>query len=422
MHAFKLEHCELGVATAATQIEGGRVASNWQRWADQGHIKDNTSPARATDHWNRVESDVALLGELGIRHYRLGLDWPRLEPRPGEFDAEAFEHYRRELILLREAGVRPLVTLHHFGNPLWFEDMGGFEHPDARSILRRFVGRVQDELGDQVDEWITINEPNIYAIFGYQDGGWPPGVRSLRRFLKVLSTLAAVHIDAYLLIHERRPDARVGLAHHLRVFRPANLINPLYRVLSLLIERIFQGAVVRATSVGAFAWPLPRPRGIRRGRYYDFHGVNYYSRSTISGFRDGVPAGVPINDLGWEIYPEGLVDVCRRIHRAHPAPIYITENGTADAGDVFRARYIYEHLAKIAASDLPIQRYYHWTFIDNWEWLEGESARFGLVALDFETQERTVRPSGRFFADVIANRGVTERAYDEFVSAQAYSV
>lgn len=127
-----------------------------------------------------------------------------------------------------------------------------------------------------------------------------------------------------------------------------------------------------------------------------------------------------MNGLGWEIYPAGLIEVAEWVHRRYPAPIYITENGTADAADNFRARFVCEHLAQIAGSDLPIERFYHWCFTDNWEWAEGEVPRFGLVHLDYDTQERTVRASGRFYADIITNSGVTEDAFERWVAGQEY--
>jgi beta-glucosidase len=148
--------------------------------------------------------------------------------------------------------------------------------------------------------------------------------------------------------------------------------------------------------------------------------LNYYTRGTVRGIGDGMATGVDANDLGWEVYPPGLLEVAARLHSRYPGPIWITENGTCDSHDAFRSRYLYEHLAQIAASDLPIERYYHWCFTDNWEWAEGEAARFGLVHLDFETQQRTIKESGRFYADIIANRGVTEAAYERYVAGRQY--
>lgn len=156
------------------------------------------------------------------------------------------------------------------------------------------------------------------------------------------------------------------------------------------------------------------------GRHYDWLGINYHSRTAVSGLDDGTFPNSPVNDLGWEVHPQGLVDVARWLHDRYPGPIWITENGTADNSDSFRSRYLYDHLRAIAGSGLPIERYYHWTFTDNWEWAEGQTARFGLVEVDFATQRRTVRPSGAFYADIIENSGVTPDAFARWVAPQRY--
>ena len=420
MPGFSLAGCALGVASAATQIEGGELDTNWHRWAASGGAPDGSSPARAADHWNRVGIDTALLAELGVRHYRLGIEWARVEPSPGQFDDAAIEHYRAELAGLREAGVRPLVTLHHFNLPAWLVDAGGWLGTDATDSFLRFVRRMVTALGDEVDEWIPINEPNVYATYGYLFGLWPPGDRSYRRTIAVLQTLAAAHIAAFQLIHELQPGARVGTAIHLRVFAPADRRNPIHQLGAKASDHLFQRAPLRAMSTGRFPLPLRRPSWVRPGRYYDFQGINYYTRSTVRGLADGVAENVDVNDLGWEIHPEGLAEVSGWVHAAYPGPIYITENGAADAADAFRARFLHDHLAVVAASELPIERYYHWCFTDNWEWAEGEVPRFGLVELDYETQERSVRESARFYADVIANSGVTADAYAHWVTGQEY--
>lgn len=420
MAAFELAGCELGVATAATQIEGGGADTTWHRWARSGQIKDGSSPVRGADHWNRVEEDVALMAELNVRHYRMGLEWARLEPSPGRFDADAIAHYRDEFAQLRAAGIRPLVTLHHFSEPGWFDDAGGWFAPGALPSFLRLVETCVREFGDLVEDWITINEPSVYATHAYLWGVWPPGQQSRLRMLRIIELLCAAHLAAYPLIHRLQPHARVGVAHHLRVFVPLDRRNPAHRASARIVSRVVQDAEVEVTSTGRSLFPVRAPRGTRPGRYVDFHGINYYSRSSITHLADGTAPGVPVNDLGWEIYPQGLVELAGALHRRLPAPIWITENGTADAADAFRARYLHDHLAAIAGSGLPIERYYHWCFTDNFEWAEGEAARFGLVALDYRTQERTVRESGRFFADVSANAGVTEAAYERWVAGQRY--
>ncbi|MFZ2539935.1 MAG: family 1 glycosylhydrolase, partial [Oscillospiraceae bacterium] len=159
---------------------------------------------------------------------------------------------------------------------------------------------------------------------------------------------------------------------------------------------------------------------IERGEYCDFIAVNYYTRSTVSGFGDGVREGAPKNDLGWEIYPEGIVRCTQKLYSLIKRPIYITENGTCDNTDVFRCRYIYEHLSVLCKSELPVERYYHWCFCDNFEWIEGESARFGLVHVDYETQKRTTKNAGDFYSEVIRAGGMTEEIYEKYVKNQEY--
>jgi beta-glucosidase len=175
-------------------------------------------------------------------------------------------------------------------------------------------------------------------------------------------------------------------------------------------------------SAGDFRRPLHNWGNMPKRPYADFIGLNYYSRSSVSGLADGVRDNCPKNDLGWEIYPEGLIRCAEELHSLLSCPIWVTENGTCDNGDRFRSRYIYDHLKVISESNLPFERYYHWCFCDNFEWLEGNSAKFGIVSVDPVTKERTVKKSGRFYSRVIAEGGVTQELYDEFVAGEKYDI
>ncbi len=413
--------CDIGVATAATQIEGGDAPTIWHRWASRGNARDRSTPAVACDHWNRVAADTELLAGLGIRHYRLGIEWARIEPEPHKIDTAAIDHYREELAGLRDAGITPLVTLHHFNDPAWFSDMDGFTNPRAAVVFARHVGRMVGALGDLASEWVTVNEPNVFALFGHYLGTWPPGHTGLRSYLAALNGMAAGHIAAYEVLHRRQPHARVGVANHLRVFEPADPRNPMQAALARGASWLFQDAVTAAMATGRFRPPLRTPPRVRPGRYADFLGVNYYGRTRVAGPRtEVIDPGAPVNDLGWEIYPDGLGQVLDRVTSWFDGPIYITENGTADASDAFRSRFIYDHLKVIAEHPAPVERYYHWAFTDNWEWAEGQTGRFGLVDLDFDTQVRTPRPSAQFVADVIAKRAVTDGAHARWVAPQPY--
>lgn len=422
---FSIGDLRIGVATCATQIEGGRRDTNWADWAAQpGRIRDGSTPLRATDHWNRWREDTDLMADLGLQLYRMGIEWSRIEPAPGSFDTAAMARYREEIRAVRAAGIEPMVTLHHFSHPSWFEGLGGWTSEVAVATWLRFVRFVVGHLDDLVTDWCTINEPNVFATGGYLFGEFPPGRRNAWRDLRtVLHTMARAHCLAYHLIHDLQPGARVGFAHHLRVFDPLDARNPAHRVLARATAHLFQGAITDAFLGGRFARVLGRqPREVTPGRHYDWLGINYYSRTAVSRLDDGTFPNSPVNDLGWEIHPQGLLTVARWLHDRYPGPIWVTENGTCDNTESFRSRYLHDHLAVIADSGLPFERYYHWCLVDNWEWAQGEQPRFGIVGLDHETLERTVKDSGRFLASVIAAGGVTKEAYAAHVASQHYRV
>ena len=417
------DNFQLGVASAATQIEGGDKNNSWYDWFRQGHIRDGSDPSVADMHYERYKEDAQLMHDMGIRHYRLGIEWARLEPEPGVFDEAAFAHYRDELLLLQKLGIRPLLTLHHFTNPLWFERMGAFEHPESAGIFLRFAGRVVAELGDIVSEYITINEPNVYAVFGWFFGDWPPGKKSLASTLRVYNRLCECHVKAYELIHRLREemghtDTKVSYAHHMRVFEAKNPRNPWHRICTPVMRRLFQTSFSKAFLTGKACWPLRRVHGVGEGPFCDFHAVNYYSRAAVTGFSEEYMDNVSVNDLGWEIYPEGIVQCAKELYALAKLPIYITENGTCDNTDAFRSRYICEHLEALCGSGLPVERYYHWCFTDNFEWLDGNSARFGIVHVDYATQQRSVKRSGEFYSRMIAERGVTQEMQSEYCNVE----
>ena len=398
------ENFSLGVASAATQIDGDCKNSNWYDWFKKGHVKDGSNPDITTMHRKFLREDTELMASMGIRHYRFGLEWARLEPQEGVFSDEEFDKIREELLLLRENGISPLVTIHHFSNPLWFEEKGGFLCSDNLKIFLRLTEKVVEKLGDLVSEYVTINEPNVYAVSGYLDGDFPPGEKNLFKTLKVIKNMGICHRRAYDRIHALRgkmgySDTKVGFAHHMRAFAPYHANNPWYHLCTNTSEYLFQGQISKRYLRGTTK---------DRGSYADFLGLNYYSRTASKGFADSTFPGVPVNDLGWEIYPQGIVDCCTKLHKMMPnLSIYITENGTADNSDAFRTRFIYEHVKALCESGLPVTRYYHWCFVDNFEWIDGFTARFGIVNFNTETMERTVKGSGTFYQKMIENKGVT---------------
>ncbi len=426
----------LGTATAATQIEGGDTNNSWYEWAKlPGKIADGTSPVRAVDHYKKVKQDTELMAKMGMQIYRLGLEWSRIEVEQGKFDKKAIEHYRNEIQLLLDKGIKPLVTLHHFTNPTWFENMGAFEHEKSPEIFLNFVRYAVENLCDLVGDWITINEPNVYAVNGYIFGTWPPGKKGdIKALTKVYTNFSACHIATYKEIHRLRQEAgfeanstKVSFANHMRVFKPLKAWNPLHLASNKFMKYSFQDALTHAMMTGKTSWPVNKlpltvsDVPITEGRYYDFIGLNYYTRDAIVTGKQALFPNVPVNDLDWDIYPNGLVELSEELYKKYVAPIWVTENGTCDNTDAFRSKYVYEHLKVISESPLPFERYYHWSFTDNFEWAEGEESRFGLVHVDYETQKRTIKKSGNFYSEIIKNQGVTQEMFDKYVKDETYN-
>jgi len=429
MQGFNLKNnMLLGVASSATQIDGGALDHSWNDWYKKGYIKDGSDPYAAAGHYERWREDILLMHSLGVESYRFSIEWARVEPREGDFDEEAIDHIKEELMLLQALGIKPLVCLHHFTNPMWFEEKGGFDIYENVMYYLLYVERIVKSIGHLANEFITFNEPNIYAVNGYFFGKWPPGLKSPSSTLEVMGNIASAHIKAYRLIHDMRrsmgfKDSRVGFTLQYRVFVPKDPKNPVHRYETKLMEELFQEKLCRAMLTGEFSKPLKNHGRDRRGAYSDFHGVSYFSRSTVYGaFSEGTVKGSRKNDLGWEIYPKGVVECCEKLLKITRLPIYITANGVCDLDDRFRSRFLYEHLRVLSRSNLPVKRYYYWSFTDSFHWTEGTYPRFGLVHVDYESLERSVKKSGEFFRKVIKNRGVTEEMYRDFVAGEEYHI
>jgi beta-glucosidase len=311
-----------------------------------------------------------------------------------------------------------LVTLHHFSNPLWFEDRGGWLQAQAPERFLSYTRYVADGLRDLVFDWVTINEANIYLVFGYIFGEWPPGRNTVAGYLRGGRSMVQAHLLAYDELHRAEPSVSsasvlVGAAHHVRIFDPQRdrLVE---RALSRIYDRVFQDIFIAGMTDGSRLFPLGLGVGGTH-RAADFLGLNYYSRDMIA-FRwnpgslfgeQRVRKGAEVSELGWEIYPEGLYRSARRYYERYRLPVFITENGICDRSDRRRPRYILEHLQqvkKLIDDGIDVQRYYHWTLTDNFEWAEGESARFGLIELDYESQKRSIRRSGELYAELCRHR------------------
>ena len=409
-----------GTATASHQVEGDNVLNDWWRWEQEpGRIRDGGRSGRACDWWRNAEADFDRAAALGQNAHRLSVEWSRVEPREGFFDDAALDRYRQMLRALRERGIEPMVTLHHFTNPLWLAEQGGWENPLAVERFERYVTHTVGALRDLCRLWCTINEPNVLAYMGWNEGKWPPGKRDFGLTMQVLRHLMRAHARAYHAIHRIQPEAMVGLAHNMVVFEPARPASPLDRLVTRLHDRMFNRLVLEAATAGREPGALVRRALAAMRDTCDFIGLNYYTRR-LSAFDRRSPATLFgrtfLNPYGersdgdyGEVYPEGLYRLLKRLAR-YGKPIYITENGIPDADDDRRPRFLIRHLHamwRAIQQNVPVRGYFHWTLVDNFEWAEGWTLRFGLIEMDPETGERRPRPSAFLYAEVCRANALT---------------
>ncbi len=423
-----------GSATAATQIEGGDKNSNWYYWGLKGKIANGETPIIAADHYNRVEEDIKLMKEMNHEIYRMSIEWSRIEPEEGNWSQEGINHYKREIELLQKAGIKPLITLHHFSHPQWFEEIGQWTNKESVNYFLRFTEKIVTALGDYVNEYCTINEPNVFVMDSYMDGKYPPGNKDdIISYFKASKNLIMAHLKAYDAIHRIRKemgynDSLVGIAMHLAYFE-VNENRILTKLSKKLMDYSFHQLFLNGMVEGHLTFPIGCGYPLGKGVYCDFIGVNYYSRHLIYSSNNPamlfgqvkVEEGLPdyrLNDLGWEIFPEGLYKVVRNIYDKYKLPVYITENGIPDANDSKRAKFIYDHILqieKLIEDGVNITRYYHWSLLDNLEWNDGYFPRFGLINVDYHTQERTIRNSGRFYGELCDKKQVSNAMIEKYL-------
>ena len=371
------------------------------------HIYGGQTSRDATRSWELWRDDLAALDTLGANSYRMSIEWSRLEPRRGEWDEAAAAQYREQLAALKAHGITPFVTLFHFTLPRW---SNGWEDPRTLVEFEAFTRRAAQEFGADVDWWITVNEPSVYALFGWVTGRWPPGVISdMSRASRVLRNLLEAHARAAKVLHEVDPGCQVGLSHHVILMQPASSA-PLDNAVAGLADDWANEAVPRAAKTGRVKLYIPGTIDIDETidglqGSFDYFGINQYYRVYVradlgaaSLSRLYVPDGAQVHDLGGEIYPEGMYRVLKR-YDAWGWPIIITENGLADGADQWRPQYlrgVFHALALAHAEGVDVRGYLHWSLMDNFEWGEGFRARFGLFAVD-EGYRRLPRPSVEIF-------------------------
>jgi beta-glucosidase len=424
-----------GCATSSYQIEGagsedGRVESIWDRFAaTPGKIRDGSNGAVACDHYHRWPEDFDIGRDMGLNAYRFSIAWPRIFGEVGgKPNQKGLDFYSRLVDGMLERGLQPWATLYHWDLPQFLQDRGGWNERATVDAYLAFVDAITRRLGDRVQNWITHNEPWCTAIIGNFEGWHAPGLTDFKTALQVVHHVLLSHGKAVPLIRENVKDAKVGIALSLHPVRAASesledraamerhdglryrwFLDPLY-------GRGYPKATIEQVGEAA---PIVLPGDMEAiAVKTDFLGVNYYFPETIANETGHAPLDakvLPPQDveataMGWEVNPQGLAELLVRIEQDyHPGPIYITENGSCyedsvgadgEIDDVKRRHYLMRHLATLKsaiADGVPVKGYFAWSLLDNFEWAEGYLRRFGLTHIDYTTQERRLKSSGKWY-------------------------
>ncbi len=417
-----------GCATSSHQVEGNCTNNDWWAWEQEGgHIRDGSVSGLACDHYNRFQKDFALAQELGHNAHRISIEWSRIEPEEGRWDMAEVDHYRRVLESMHRHGLTPFVSLHHFTNPLWFRDRGGWLDPQAPDLLARYAGFMARELGDMVPFWLTINEPMITVAAGYLFGVFPPCQRAMPQAMVAARHLLLAHGRMYQAIHEATTHhPQVGIVMAMSYYQPKDPHSEGDRRAAQMADDLMNEYFLSGIDRGLIPSPVGQGQeapGLKGA--WDLIGINYYSRTVLSettlasGSLFGEPPpGAELSLMGWEVYPEGFYRFLKRL-QAYGQPIYVTENGISTLDDDQRCRYLLRHLREMQraiSEGVDVRGYLHWSLVDNFEWAEGYSQKFGIVALEPDTLERRPRPSAYLYRDIARANAVTAEQFGKYLA------
>ena len=372
-----------GTATAAHQVEGNNWNNDWWAWEHAPGTPCKEPSGDAVDHWHRFPQDIALLAALGFDTYRFSVEWSRIEPEDGEFSAVALDHYRRVCATCREHGINPMVTYHHFTSPRWVTADGGWDADVTTDRFLRFAERVTEHLSDLLHSVCTFNEPNAVALMGYVAGLFPPGLTDPAARRRVNDRFVLTHQRAVPVI-KAAADVPVGLTLAMTEWAAVGEGS------EARVERY------RSASEDVY---LDGAKGD------DFVGVQTYSRTRVGP--DGIlgpEPGVETTLMGYEFWPEALEATIRYAWEVTDGTtLIVTENGIGTDDDTRREEYLRRALAGVVRcldDGIDLRGYVQWSLMDNFEWVLGYDPTFGIVAVDRRTQERTVKPSGRWLGSV----------------------
>ena len=437
-----------GTATASYQIEGawredGKGESIWDRFSHTpGRIKDGSTGDLTCNSYHLWKEDIALIKSLGTQAYRFSIAWPRVFPEGrGTLNPVGVDYYNRLVDGLLEAGITPYPTLYHWDLPQILQDKGGWPARATAESFVEYADVVSRALGDRVKNWITINEPWCVSLLGYALGGHAPGLQDGYQALRAAHHVLLAHGMAVPVLRRNSPGAEVGITLNFTQSEPGTSAPEDYqaaRIYDGFFNRWFLDPVTGrhypADMVEHYSKYDFLPHGldfVRPGDMdtiavaTDFLGVNYYTREVLKGGNgsvlpqaDHAHATLPRTDIGWEVYPQGLYNLLCRLHFDYQIPkLIITENGvsfgdepdaTGKINDTRRLDYVRDHFAaayRAMQAGVPLAGYFVWSLMDNFEWAEGFAQRFGLVWVDFETQQRTPKASALWYRDVIASGG-----------------
>mmetsp|Transcript_17381 Transcript_17381/g.22318 ORF Transcript_17381/g.22318 Transcript_17381/m.22318 type:complete len:633 (-) Transcript_17381:84-1982(-) len=438
-----------GTSTASHQVEGGCVNNNWTDFEQktigkEPSIKNNDRVGDACDHWNRLDEDLGLMQELGVNSYRFSLEWSKIEPTKGEWDQAALDHYHKEIDLYIQNGIKPFVTLHHFSEPMWFYQNGGFEKEENIQDFLEFCVKCYNEYGAKVEMWTTINEIEVFVNNGWNVGIFPPGKKNPNLAALVTLNLCRAHVAVYGALKnissEKGWPSKIGLVKDIFQFDVLNWWNPLDHYLAWQMNHTFNDCIIDFFRTGYFHHWAPF---ISNLHYYDkaaissndFIGLNYYSHYCVSLwqiFTSHLPedklGSMPreiYTDMPHVMYPEGFYRALRELDTLK-LPIIVTENGIADADDsrrqLYIARYMYA-MSKAIRKGCNVQGYYYWSLMDNFEWSLGYGPKFGLYEVDFKTQKRTLRDGAKIYRKIIKKYNENEyRICDDDIEAIRVSI
>ena len=412
-----------GSATAAHQVEGNNTNSDWWEWELRPDTKCKEPSGSAIEHYNRYTRDVALLMQLGLNSYRFSVEWARIEPSEGVFDSAQLDHYQRMAEAVKKAKLTPIVTLNHFTLPQWLAKEGGWLSPKAPALFERYVRRVVDRMGDNVVWYCTLNEPGAVALGGYA-GAWsfPPGTTGLANWKTAIANEIAAHKAARAAVKEIRPDAKVGLTCAMNEWEANGAGQPVMEYARKMFEDVFLEAATDDEFLGVQTYTRARielslVEGTRAriGLATNEEKWGPWAATQQSMATNDPGGSLPRTQMGWEYRPAAVAVTVRRAAKLLPGKtLLVTEHGVGTDKDEDRIRFIKEGLIALHQTiedGIPLAGYLHWSAFDNFEWALGYAPKFGLIAVDRTTQERTIKPSARYLGEIAQkNRVVVDSA------------